>query len=75
MEGSYDSIAGVPVIGKENNVTDRLVKNLDTGEIVSVKGVFVNGQNFVRLADLAEMGVLEVSYDATAKLPEVGKAE
>lgn len=73
LEVSYDSLAKVPVIGKEDVVTDRLVKNMDTGEVVSVKGVFVNGQNFVRLADLAEMGVLEVSYDATAKLPEVGK--
>jgi hypothetical protein len=75
MEVSYDAQAGLPVIGKEDVVEDRQIKNLDTGEVVTVKGVFVNQQNYVRLADLAAMGVVEVSYDAENNLPEVGKAE
>ena len=54
-------------------ITDRKLKNKDTGEIVTVKGILKNGQNYIRLADLGDMQVLDVSYDAVNNLAEVGR--
>lgn len=59
--------------GEIEVITDRKIRNKDTGEIVTVKGIIKDGRNYIQLADLAEMGVLDVSYDAASNLAEVGR--
>lgn len=75
MEVSYDAKNNLAEVGQSNPVVDRQLLNKDNGEIYTVKAVFVNGQNYVRLADLGQMDVMDVSYDAEHNLPVVGKAE
>ena len=50
----------------------RKLYNKNTGEVVTVKGIIKDSQNYIRLADLADMGVLDVSYNAEKNLAEVG---
>lgn len=59
-------------LAEKQLTSDRPLRNKDTGEVVYVKGILLNGQNYIRLADLADMGVLDVSYDAAHNLAEVG---
>lgn len=57
---------------EDDMVTDRNLYNKQTKQTVTVKGILKDGQNYIRLADLAEMGVLDVSYNAEKNLAEVG---
>ncbi len=57
---------------EDDVVTDRKLYNKNTKEVTVVKGIFKDDQNYIRLADLADMGVLDVSYNAEENLAEVG---
>lgn len=64
---TWESWGKIPFIfyEKEDNevITDIKVKNAKTGEIVTLKGIHKDQQNYIALADLAEHGFAVVGWD------------
>lgn len=75
MGASYKYLGCIvhPDVEDDEVITDRKLYNKDTNQIVTVKGILKDSQNYIRLADLAGMGVLDVSYNTKENLAEVGR--
>ena len=75
LKVSYDEEKRVPVVGKEDSTSLIKILNQDDGETYSLEGYYTDHRNYAALSDLADMGVLSVSYDPDKKIPVVGKRD
>lgn len=51
------------------DIRDLAIKNLDTGETISVKAGLQDNENYVRLRDLEKLAPFIIDWDANAKMP------
>lgn len=75
LKVSYDEEKRVPVVGKEDSKSLIKILNQDDGETYTLEGYYTDHRNYAALSDLADMGVLSVSYDPDKKMPVVGKRD